>query len=59
MTALGCELPIDPGQAALLIIDLQNYCAHAEGSGWRKHEPAAYFCAQLRATVLMVTAVRP
>jgi ureidoacrylate peracid hydrolase len=52
MIAPGRELPIDPGQAALLIIDLQNYCAHAEGSWWRKHEPAAYFFAQLRATVL-------
>ena len=52
MTALGCELPIDPGQAALLIIDLQNYCAHAEGSWWRKHEPTAYFFAQLQETVL-------
>ena len=52
MTALGREAPIDPGQAALLIIDLQNYCAHAEGGWWRKHEPTAYFFAQLHASVL-------
>jgi ureidoacrylate peracid hydrolase len=52
MTALDRELPIDPRHAALLIIDLQNYCAHAEGSWWRKHQPTAYFFAQLRETVL-------
>ena len=52
MTALGREAPIDPGQAALLIIDLQNYCAHAEGGWWRKHEPTAYFFARLHETVL-------
>jgi ureidoacrylate peracid hydrolase len=27
------EVPIDPAHAALLIVDVQNYCAHPDGAG--------------------------
>ena len=30
---------IDPRLAALLIIDMQNYCAHPNGGWWREHQP--------------------
>jgi ureidoacrylate peracid hydrolase len=52
MTAPGREVPIDPAEAALLIIDVQNYCAHPDGGWWRQHEPTAYFLAALRDGVL-------
>jgi len=43
MNRLSREVPIDPTHAALLIVDVQNYCAHANGAAWRGHAPAAYF----------------
>ena len=46
MTALSREVPIDPAHAALLIIDVQNYCA---GPEVRKTE---HFRRSLRNTVL-------
>jgi ureidoacrylate peracid hydrolase len=52
MTAAGREVPIDPAHAALLIIDVQNYCADPEGGWWRHHEPSAYFLDSLRGRVL-------
>jgi ureidoacrylate peracid hydrolase len=52
MTAPGREVPIDPAHAALLIVDVQNYCAHPEGGWWRQHEPTGYFLASLRDSVL-------
>ena len=33
---LSRDIPIDPDHAALLIVDVQNYCAHPEGSEWQK-----------------------
>jgi ureidoacrylate peracid hydrolase len=29
------EIPVDPAHAALLIVDIQNYCAHPDGTGLR------------------------
>ena len=44
MSALSREVPIDPAHAALLIIDVQNYCIAADKSG--------YFDRSLRKVVL-------
>ena len=33
MTMQSREVPIDPAHAALLIVDVQNYCAHPDGAG--------------------------
>ena len=52
MNTLSREVPIDPAHAALLIIDVQNYCAHPSGAGWRDHAPAAYFVRTLREVVI-------
>jgi ureidoacrylate peracid hydrolase len=52
VTAAAREAPIDPAHAALLIIDMQNYCAHPEGGWWRQHEPTTYFPESLRDAVL-------
>jgi nicotinamidase-related amidase len=46
MSTTGREVPIDPAHAALLIIDVQNYCAGKEAG---KPE---YFRRSLRDTVL-------
>jgi ureidoacrylate peracid hydrolase len=46
------EVSIDPAHAGLLIVDVQNYCAHHQGGRWRDREPAAYFFASLREEVL-------
>ena len=46
MTALSREVPIDPAHAALLIIDVQNYCASTESG------KIEYFCRSLRDIVL-------
>ncbi|HJU20498.1 MAG TPA: isochorismatase family cysteine hydrolase [Stellaceae bacterium] len=35
MTAPSREQPVDPAHTALLIVDVQNYCAHPQGGGWR------------------------
>lgn len=32
MSELSREVPLDPEQSALLIIDVQNFCAHPEGA---------------------------
>jgi ureidoacrylate peracid hydrolase len=36
MIAPSRDVPIDPAHAALLIVDVQNYCAHPDGAGSRK-----------------------
>ena len=48
------EVPIDPAHAALLIVDVQNYCAHPDGIASRKLNPQqrTYLFARLRETVL-------
>jgi nicotinamidase-related amidase len=35
MTTLSRGVPIDPAHAALLIVDVQNYCAHPDSAGSR------------------------
>jgi ureidoacrylate peracid hydrolase len=52
MNTLSREVPIDPAHAALLIIDVQNYCAHPNGAAWRDHASAAYFFRTLREVVI-------
>jgi ureidoacrylate peracid hydrolase len=52
MSASGREIPIDPRRAALLVIDVQNYCAHPEGGWWRQHQPNPYFFTSLQQIVL-------
>ena len=34
MGALTRDLPLTPGQSALLIVDVQNYCCHRDGSAF-------------------------
>jgi ureidoacrylate peracid hydrolase len=48
------EVPIDPAHAALLIVDVQNYCAHPDGAASRKLDPQQrrYLFGSLRETVL-------
>jgi ureidoacrylate peracid hydrolase len=46
MSALSREVPIDPAHAALLIIDVQNYCVRPEAGA------SEYFRHSLRNTVL-------
>jgi len=46
MSALSREVPIDPAHAALLIIDVQNYCARPESG------KTEYFRRSLRDTVV-------
>ena len=54
MTTLSREVPIDPVHVALLIVDVQNYCAHPDGTGshnldaQRRH----YLFGSLRKTVI-------
>ena len=52
MNRLSREVPIDPTHAALLIVDVQNYCAHPNGAAWRGHAPAPYFFRTLREVVI-------
>ena len=33
---LSREVPVEPQQAALLVIDVQNYCAHRQGGEFKK-----------------------
>jgi ureidoacrylate peracid hydrolase len=42
VTALSRELPVDPAHAGLLIVDVQNYCAHPQGGEWRGLGAAAF-----------------
>ena len=48
------EVPIDPAHAALLIVDVQNYCAHPDGiaSGKLNPQQRTYLFVKLRETVL-------
>jgi ureidoacrylate peracid hydrolase len=54
MITLSREVPIDPVHAALLIVDVQNYCAHPDGAGSHKLDAhqSHYLFASLRQTVL-------
>jgi ureidoacrylate peracid hydrolase len=52
MSTLSREVSIDPTHAALLIVDVQNYCAHPNGAAWRAHAPAPYFFRTLREVVI-------
>jgi ureidoacrylate peracid hydrolase len=54
MTTLSREVPIDPIQAALLIVDVQNYCAHPDGAGAHTlgAQQRGYLFGRLRETVL-------
>jgi ureidoacrylate peracid hydrolase len=52
MSTPSREVPIDPSHAALLIVDVQNYCAHPNGAVWRGHSPASYFFRILREVVI-------
>jgi ureidoacrylate peracid hydrolase len=58
MTELSREVPLRPEQSALLVIDVQNFCAHREGAEWRHLSPTelqaqeGYYFGQLDAVVL-------
>ena len=54
MTTLSREVPVDPVHAALLIVDVQNYCAHPDGTGSHKLDAQQhrYLFGSLRETVL-------
>ena len=54
MIAVSRNVPIDPAHAALLIVDVQNYCAHPDGTASRKldAQKRRYFFRTLRETVL-------
>jgi ureidoacrylate peracid hydrolase len=58
VTTLSRNVPIDPAHAALLIIDVQNYCAHNKGSEWKALSPdemeqkLGYYFAALRDSTL-------
>jgi ureidoacrylate peracid hydrolase len=54
MSAPSREVPIDPAHAALLIVDVQNYCAHPDGAGSHKLDARQrhYLFHSLRETVL-------
>lgn len=40
MTRLSREVPVDPGQTALLVVDVQNYCARPDGGEYAHLSPA-------------------
>jgi ureidoacrylate peracid hydrolase len=40
--ALSREVPLQPGQSALLFIDVQNYCAHRQGGEFKNLDEAAF-----------------
>ena len=48
------EVAIDPAHAALLVVDVQNYCAHPDGAASHKLHPQQrdYLFGSLRETVL-------
>ena len=54
MIALSRDVPIDPAHAALLIVDVQNYCAHPDGTGSHKLDAQQrhYLFRSLRETML-------
>jgi ureidoacrylate peracid hydrolase len=39
---LSRDIPIDPNHAALLIVDVQNYCAHRKGSEYAHLSPEQF-----------------
>jgi ureidoacrylate peracid hydrolase len=39
---LSREVPLQPGQSALLFIDVQNYCAHRQGGEFKNLDEAAF-----------------
>ena len=55
MNAPSRDVPIDPAHAALLIIDVQNYCAHRDGAAWRglDRDKGEYFFRSLHEVVLL------
>ena len=58
MSELSREVPLRPEQSALLIIDVQNFCAHPEGTEFGHLSPAerqakeGYYFGQLEQVVL-------
>ena len=54
MTMQSREVPIDPAHAALLIVDVQNYCAHPDGAGSHALDARQrdYLFGSLRETVI-------
>jgi ureidoacrylate peracid hydrolase len=58
MTELSREVPLRPEQSALLVIDVQNFCAHRDGAEWRHLSPAqlqaqeGYYFGQIDQVVL-------
>jgi ureidoacrylate peracid hydrolase len=54
VTTLSREVPIDPAHAVLLIIDVQNYCAHPDGASSYKldAEQRDYLFGSLRQNVI-------
>jgi len=54
MTPLSREIPIDPANTALLIVDVQNYCAHPDGASSCKLDAQQrdYLFGSLRQTVI-------
>jgi len=58
MPELSREVPLCPEQSALLIIDVQNFCAHPEGAEFKHLSPAelqaqeGYYFGQLDRVVL-------
>jgi ureidoacrylate peracid hydrolase len=54
MIKLSREVPIETGHAALLIVDVQNYCAHPDGAGSHTLDAQqhSYLFDRLRETVL-------
>lgn len=42
MAELTRDLPLDPPRSALLIVDVQNYCCHREGSAVRDLDAATF-----------------
>jgi ureidoacrylate peracid hydrolase len=58
MSELSREVPLRPEQSALLVIDVQNFCAHPEGAEFSHLDPAeleakeGYYFGQLDKVVL-------
>jgi len=54
MSTPSREVPIDPRHAAFLIVDVQNYCAHPDGTGSHKLDAQRrhYLFGSLRETVI-------
>jgi nicotinamidase-related amidase len=52
MTTPSREVAVDIAHATLLIIDLQNYCTHPDGSWWRGRTPPPHFFVSLRERVV-------